>query len=114
MYDIQSNSRKRIWKCFLLNPQLAEIVSDSHGQGYFSGKLADVTKYPDYVNNPDIDGDNTYGSAYASFPRRAQVGGVWSNFNTGPDLNGSRSIAAHLSTVFKNHSYNIHMTHIGE
>ena len=55
--------------------------------------------HPEYIHYGNVDGDNTYGAAWHSFPRRAMVGGVCTSSENTP-FNGSRCIEAELGTAY--------------
>ena len=85
----------------LYNLQEAEIVSDRYtsSYGYYLDKPSEMIGNTEYTHNTRVDGNNAYGTAEMSFPRRTIVCG-------GHDYSthcGSRCIYSRLSTGYTNH-----------
>ena len=71
----------------------ATIASDSNGYWMAASNMGG--NHPEYNHNSRVDGSTKYGDAYAAFPRRGLLGGVYSN----SIQCGSRGISSHHNTV---------------
>ena len=66
-----------------------------------------MTRNPEYVHHTVVDGDNQYGGAVCSFPRRAVVGASFHYDANFPVPCGSRTVIARNSTAWTDGSYSI-------
>ena len=57
--------------------------------------------HSEYIHHTAVDGSNTYGSMYGTFPRRNRVGGIYSESTSC----GSRSSQAYINTAYTRHNH---------